>query len=304
MAKRKGTYFENKTYEVLKGLNPLSDVQKNVRILGKLSERKREVDVKLVEPGAYDFLAFECKDYKDPIDIPIIEAWNTKLQDIGAKKGAIVSNSSYSDASKSMAAKLNIDLLNLVDTGDDKIHTKIFIPAIITDVMVKSFQLTLSSTSTTPIVFSQDVKTLELQDENGNGGTAFQIFAWLWNLEDTPLSRTPGHYIYKPRMEQKKFIKGLNGLTAPLDEIGFIYEVVERNFTGPVEIIETKGIYNVQEKTLSTKHLITQNIVLQETESIWKELTAEEKANYSDKCTLGMSLISMFSEEDENHISE
>ena len=58
---------------------------------GKLSEVGREVDVQFVDPNDYDFMAFECKDHARPIDIPLIEAFSTKLTDSAACDGVRIS---------------------------------------------------------------------------------------------------------------------------------------------------------------------------------------------------------------------
>lgn len=53
--------------------------------------------MRLVDPNDYDFMAFEYKDHARPTDIPLIEAFSTKLIDIGAARGAMVSNSGYTE---------------------------------------------------------------------------------------------------------------------------------------------------------------------------------------------------------------
>jgi hypothetical protein len=53
-----GKYFEKKTHKVLSRLNPKKQVLPDVRITGKLSESKRQLDVVLRDPGEYDFIAF------------------------------------------------------------------------------------------------------------------------------------------------------------------------------------------------------------------------------------------------------
>lgn len=73
-------YYEEQTYKVIKQLNPTSSVYQNVIMTGKLSKTPRQVDIQLVNPQDYDFVAFECKNYKVPIDIPRVESFAAKLK--------------------------------------------------------------------------------------------------------------------------------------------------------------------------------------------------------------------------------
>ncbi len=76
--KKKWEKFEESSYKVVQSLNPQEQVYKNVHLEGQLSKVKRQVDVQLIKPEEYEFIAFECKDYKRPLDVPIIEAFNTE----------------------------------------------------------------------------------------------------------------------------------------------------------------------------------------------------------------------------------
>lgn len=123
--KQKWKHFEEQTFKVVKQLNPDYSVYHNVEITGKLSKTSRQVDVQLIDPKEYDFVAFECKDYKVPVDIPRIEAFVSKLKDLGTSKGAIVSNSGYTKPAVILAKEWGVDLLNLVDTEDPLIRFKL-----------------------------------------------------------------------------------------------------------------------------------------------------------------------------------
>lgn len=201
MKKRKWEKFEDNSYEIVQSLNPQAQVYINVHIDGKLSKVKRQVDVQLVRPEEYEFIAFECKDYGRPLDVPIVEAFNTKLQDIGAKKGAIVSNSPYTEASQNMASALGIDLLNLVDTKNKNIRAKLYASLLLSDTSVKSFRLRIKSSSP-QISLPLDIRQVIFVNELGQRGTAYQIFALLWNDHDSSLSKTPGIYEYRPHSQK------------------------------------------------------------------------------------------------------
>ncbi len=289
---KKWKKFEDKTREMIKGFNPESEVYKNVFLRGKLSKGRRQVDVKLVDPSNYDFIAFECKDYKRPVDIPVIEAFNTKLQDIGAKKGSIVSNSPYTSTAVNMASELGIDLLALVDTEDKDIKTKLYASSMISDTMIKGMSLSVSTSSAFKGTVSTDPKVIKLVVDNGKTATAYEVFARLWN--ENQLTRKPGSYIYTPPNQNQKQILTLEGETLTVDTLQFYYDVVERHFIGNIEIINAKGIYNVKETSFQTREITTEEIVAYEKEKIWKELTPEEAKKVS--VTFGLTCASIMPE--------
>lgn len=283
--------FESKTHEILQHLNPRADVVKNVYLKGKLSEKRRQVDVKLVEPGQYDFIAFECKNYNRPLDIPIVEAFNTKLQDLGANKGAIVSNSPFTKGAENIARKLGIDLLGIVDTGDPEIRTKLYARMLISDTIVKSMGLRIGTSATFLGGIPADVRKMRfIVDNQKSPVSAYRVFANLWNNTDS-LNKMPGSYQYT--IYDSKIVSTI-GETVPLGEFTFIYEVVERHFLGNIEIINAKGIYNFRDHSFQTRGIETEVINAYEKEKIWQELTLEETQRM--RPAFGLSCTSLLPE--------
>ncbi|HEY1645003.1 MAG TPA: restriction endonuclease, partial [Candidatus Saccharimonadales bacterium] len=142
---KKGRYYEEKTAGVVQKFNPQAQVLQGIHVTGKLSKVSREIDVQLIDPAKYDHIVFECKDHKAKVDIELVEALVTKLKDLDTKKGAIVSNSGFTKGAYNIAAAHGIDLLSIVDTGDDKIRTQVFAPHIIEDTYVSAGSLRLDN---------------------------------------------------------------------------------------------------------------------------------------------------------------
>ncbi len=273
--KKKWEKFEESSYQIVQSLNSNAGVYKNVHIEGQLSKVKRQIDIQLVKADEYDFIAFECKDYGRPLDVPIIEAFNTKLRDIKAKKGAILSNSPFSQAAENMASALEIDLLNLVDTSNKNIRAKIFASLLLSDASVKGFRLRLK-TSSPQVTFPLEITKIIFMDEQGHKGTGYEIFAALWNDTDSSLSKFPGIYEYRPPEPENIRIIGLNGKVMIPEEIVFIYEVIEKHYVGQIEMIETQGLYNVKDHSFQTRSIQTVPIVAYEIEQNWPEISKEE----------------------------
>lgn len=289
---KKWKKFETKTHQLLQVLNPKAEVVSNVFLTGKLSKGRRQVDVKLVEPGQYDFIAFECKDYKKPLDIPIVESFNTKLQDLGAKKGAIVSNSPFTKGAENMARELGIDLLGLVDTGDSDIRTKLYASMLISDTIAKSISVKISTSASFRGGIPANPREMKFIVGNSTSiASTFKIFANLWNNTNL-LTKTPG--VYQHIVPNSQIVTILNEYV-PLGELQFTYEVIERHFIGNIEIIEAKGIYNFREHSFQTRSIKTEVINAYEEEKIWKEISPDEVKN--TKTTFGLSCTSLFPED-------
>lgn len=271
---KKWKKFESKASEILKELNPKAEVVPNVYLQGKLSLGRREVDIKLVEPGQYDFIAFECKDYGRPLDIPVVEAFNTKLQDIGVKKGAIVSNSSFTPGAENMAAKLGIDLLGVVDTGDSDIKTKLYASMIISDTMVKSLAIRIEFFGVMHGSIPADINLMQISiGYPPVVNFVPKVFHNLWNNTEL-LTKKPGSYEHS---EQCKIISNIGEEVSC--KITFLYNVIEKHFKGKIEIINARGIYNFKTNGFQTRSIETEVINAYEKEKTWEEISADEAIN-------------------------
>lgn len=288
---KKWKRFEDKTHKLLQEFNPTADVYKNIFIKGLFSKKRRQVDVKMVKPDEYDFIAFECKDYKRPLDIPIIEGFNTKLKDINAKKGAIVSNSPFTEGAINMASEFKIDLLNLVDTADKDIRAQLFAKGLIADTQCKGYSLGFSSTAQMGGGVSLEPSQIFFIDDNGKRASSRRIFAQLWNSTQD-LSTQPGYYKYTPPEQNKKKILSIDDIAIPLNTVCFNYEVIERFFIGNIEIIDAKGLFNVKEGSFQTRSITTEKVSAFDKEKIWEEVTADEAKKRFH--TFGFSCVSLY----------
>lgn len=294
---KKGTPFESATFKVVKELHPTQNVLPNVKIVGKVTEYPREVDVKLVDPNQYDFVAFECKDHKAKVDVEYVEAFVTKLKDVGAKKGAMVSNSGFTTSALKTAKAYNIDALALVDSKDSVVKTKIFAGLVMEDVYVKSLGIGISSTSTTHFSFDPNQYTLQIRAPQGGQGTAYQVFAGLWNQQDSPLSQKPGTYCYKFEKEHGIQMLSIEGNWVDLDSFEFNYEIRRRYYQGKIEMIDTSGLYDVANHTYQTRTMTTDKITPSDIARNWPEITEEELAKRNDEFGMRIGVVSEMPED-------
>jgi hypothetical protein len=115
--------------EIHKFLAPGAEVRRNHIIIGK-SGRRRQLDVTVSQRLASTpiFLVIECKRYKRPVGIEKVEAFVTKLKDVGAFVGVIISSSGF-DAGATAAAAQHTIYLKTYREADDTDFWQRFIQA-------------------------------------------------------------------------------------------------------------------------------------------------------------------------------
>jgi hypothetical protein len=119
------------TAKIQQQLAPNAEVQHDVRLDGRYSKRKRQIDVLVREKiGQYDIkIIIDCKDHKYPIDVKGVESFHGLFEDVGAQKGVLVCPKGFTKAAKIRAEGLQIDLYSPVDTDAHKWTAKVTIPA-------------------------------------------------------------------------------------------------------------------------------------------------------------------------------
>jgi hypothetical protein len=236
--------------------------------MGLLSRVKRQLDVQLVSPTDYEALTFECKDHARPVDVEVVDAFTGKLRDIGAHRGAIVSNSGYTRAALNMAEGLGIDTLILVDTQDPGIQTKLFVSVSVRDVYVKDVGLLVS-----PLISSGQVPArlsgLTLFDATGKQETGARVFAAAWNAQ--AVSRAPGNQVITFETLGYPDYLRVDGSVAHTTELPVGIVVSERCWVGQLEILKSEGLYDVRTHAYETRSLTTEPLDVTDLPS-WTEI--------------------------------
>lgn len=102
-----------------------ADVKFDDRIVGKRTGRERQIDVSIrFKQNYYDYLAIvECKDYDSRVSIEKVEAFRTKIEDVGAMKGIMVSPKGFQEGAIKTAQAYNIELFTLTEVKSDWTRT-------------------------------------------------------------------------------------------------------------------------------------------------------------------------------------
>jgi hypothetical protein len=91
------------------------------KIIGKRTGEERQVDVSVrFRHGYYEYLIIiECKDYRKKVSVDKVEALRTKMEDLGADKGVMVSTNGFQKGAVKAAAAHNIELFTLTEEVSD-----------------------------------------------------------------------------------------------------------------------------------------------------------------------------------------
>lgn len=236
--------------------------------MGLLSRVKRQLDVQLVSPADYEALTFECKDHARPVDVEVVDAFTGKLRDIGARRGAIVSNSGYTKAALNMAEGLGIDTLVLVDTQDPGIQTKLFVSVLVRDVYVKDVGLLAGPLISSGLVTAK-LSSLVLFDAAGKHETGARVFAAAWNAE--AVSRLPGNHVITFDALGYPEYRRIDGSVTQTTELPVGVVVSERCWVGQLEILKSEGLYDVRSHAYETRSLTTEPLDVTELPT-WTEI--------------------------------
>jgi hypothetical protein len=175
--------------KIQKQLAPKAEVLHDVKLDGRLSNTKRQIDVLVREKiGQYEIqIIIDCKDYNRPVDVKGVEEFDGLLRDVGAQKGVLVCPKGFTEAAKARAAELQIDLYSPVDTDAHKWRASVTIPALC-DFRSAAMSFSFSTTSPVPFRLFDDFysKNIMFDEEGRSLGTALDSALKKWNEGQYP----------------------------------------------------------------------------------------------------------------------
>ena len=104
-------------YRTLCGEETFSNVQHNVKLQGPDGERQIDVLVTHEHANVKYLTVVECKDYRGKLNVTHIDAFASKLTDVKASKGILVSRNGFSKTAIQKAKRVGIELC-IVDSAE------------------------------------------------------------------------------------------------------------------------------------------------------------------------------------------
>lgn len=125
-----GEEFENIVASVFRQFADTATVTENDRILGRSGElRQIDVSLRTSVVGSELLVIVECKDYSRPVSQGRIDELIGKMEDVGAAKAVLVSDSGFTTgAVKRAEANGRIQLVSVLDTENKKLRSRIHLP--------------------------------------------------------------------------------------------------------------------------------------------------------------------------------
>lgn len=116
-----------------------SDVQHNVKLQSPDGERQIDVLVTHEHANVKYMTVIECKDYSGKINVTVIDAFASKLVDVKASKGILVSRNGFSKTAYQKAKRLGIELC-MIDYAENLLKQLITeLPVVVA--VIQSIQL-------------------------------------------------------------------------------------------------------------------------------------------------------------------
>lgn len=124
--------FEILVAKIQKELAADSVVTHDDKIIGRKSERMRQIDVSIRSKiGQFDVLIIiDCKDYAEPVDVKAVEEFMGLVEDVGAQQAAIVAAKGFTIAAKKRAVEAGLGVYTVVDTDPHKWQVQVFLPVL------------------------------------------------------------------------------------------------------------------------------------------------------------------------------
>lgn len=125
VGKRKhGIPFELAVMDIQKLIDPDSKVSHDEKIIDKYGHpRQFDVVIRGKLGGRKLLGVVECKDWKAKVDLPVVDAFITKMRDINANFGLIFSNSGFTGRAIEKCAQNDIGVKSLLQ--NDNLETKV-----------------------------------------------------------------------------------------------------------------------------------------------------------------------------------
>ncbi len=264
---------------IQKQLAPDSEVLHDVNLYGRQSKRKRQIDVLVRQKiGQYEIqIVIDCKDYARPVDVKGVEEFYGLLSDVGAQKGVLVCPKGFSEAAKTRAEGLQIDLYSPIDTDPHKWQAKPVIPALC-DFRTAAMSFGLSMSAPYPFTMPNDffAKDIVYDKEKNELGNMLDKAMDKWNTGRFPSE--PGEHRRLPVFDTLEVLTDNgHGMTVPVDM--YVSLRVERQiYFGQFPITQISGFKDELSGGIITNAFTVGILDPDEVDRNWKKINTEEEA--------------------------
>lgn len=140
--KNTGEKFELIIEQIYKNLvkNPeFEKVEHNIKLEGKDGPRQIDVLITSEVVGIKFLTVVECRDYNIKLPISHIDGFHSKLLDVNANKGVLISKLGFSSKAISKAKRLGITLCTVQEVSDPDWNPAVDLPILIEEIQPNNF---------------------------------------------------------------------------------------------------------------------------------------------------------------------
>jgi len=247
--------FEDLVAKIQRDLAPDAKVSRNVKRKGRRSGTDRQIDV-LVEArvGQFEFtIVIECKDHKVPVDVTDVEAFISKVEDIGATKGAMVVSPGFTAAAIARAKDARIETYGVIDAQTPRKLLRI--PGAVRDLILSGFSLNLELTGSGVAIAVQDLGPyMKVYRSDGSLiDCLFNMVIDRWNQGAIPVA--PGLHHKQVLTDEETWIKTQAGIHPAKLSVNCL--IREQFRIGRLSLKDMRGFVDYQSGNVTTNSFTT-----------------------------------------------
>lgn len=275
----KSAEFEKLTATIITELEPTATVLWDDHIVGKLSGRKRQIDVSIRRCDPEFLGIVDAKHYKRRATIDRIDALTGLMRDVEANYGALVCSGGFSKTIYEYARKTGVSLLNVHDAESVDWKLELSIPILWTELTpIASLCGEIALLKGDTIVTDEHYGFQVTADGGKTRLKPLSAFERYWNGPDA--SRTVGVINRITHGEAVKAIvtgeAGVSQLRA-VRNYGFEYFVEARTWLGYFTPSECRGLVDyLDDNAFHASHLPVEQLPIQR-HSDWQYLASPER---------------------------
>lgn len=284
-----GKNFELLTQKIQQELSPDAKVTHNETIEGK-SGAKNQIDVVLrAKVGQYPFLCIiECKDWAEKVGLDTVRAFKSKIIDVGAMQGVMVSRSGYTKDAMTFAKSENVILYTLVDAETQDWSKASLVPMALIRIELDNAAVELHSID--------GKQSYPLQDQQGNIHSIYDFKAKKWlhfksfvegQWDRVFKDREPAPDEWFQTQPEEYYIKLENSKLTPV-VIKYSMRARKWWYYGYLPLKRCLGLLDQKDGQFLSVEYDTHDISIKEIISKWTRVDKEEDVPFQPEHTLLM----------------
>lgn len=240
--------FIKEIFENISAEEKNSKIEHNVQIEG--ADGKRQVDVLISTTfSGLDFRTIiECKNHGKVLDITFVDEFHSKIQDLKASKGVLVSKNGFSKKALSKASRLGITLCT-ADTAKDNLKKLGFqIPVLVKEISIQEMNPQVQFTTTRKTDFKSE-SFFKICDKY-----VFNVFREGLANRTIALTEIDNYLEWAPPFEKPLYMRDVTGEKVVVEDFRFSYKLKFDYYFGYLDELEsTKFLFD---KTANKIHFI------------------------------------------------